>query len=83
MELTNEFASIEIERDDRGNGPRLRIRDVQTGRCVLLDPLELAALAHARHDDLLPFLDPSRFDLDSAKPAGATGAPPRHTNNGN
>jgi hypothetical protein len=60
MRLTSEFASVEIERDDHGNGPRLLIRDAQTGIRVLLDPLELAALARLRHDELAPFLDPSR-----------------------
>ncbi|MBF6559397.1 MAG: hypothetical protein IVW56_03820 [Candidatus Binataceae bacterium] len=60
MRLTSEFASVEIERDDCGNGPRLLIRDAQTGMRVLLDPLELAALARVRHDELAPFLDPSR-----------------------
>jgi hypothetical protein len=60
--LSSEFASVEIERDDRGNGPRLMIRDAHTGRCIFLDPLELAALVWARHRDLLPFLDPARPD---------------------
>jgi hypothetical protein len=62
MRLTNEFASVEIVRDDRGNGPRLLIRDLQTGLQVYLDPLELAALASTRHDELLPLLDPGRLD---------------------
>ena len=60
--LTSEFAAVEIERDDNGNGPRLLIRDLRSGRSVRLDPLELAALASARHDELVPFLDPSRLD---------------------
>jgi hypothetical protein len=58
--LASEFAAVEVERDDRGNGPRLMIRDTQSGRCVFLDPLELAALAWIRHEDLSPFLDPGR-----------------------
>ena len=62
LRLASEFAAVEVERDDRGNGPRLMIRDTQSGRCVFLDPLELAALASTRHEDLLPFLDPARFD---------------------
>ena len=43
----NGGAAVEIARDDRGNGPRLMIRDTQSGRAVFLDPLELAALACA------------------------------------
>jgi hypothetical protein len=62
LQLTSEFAAVEVERDDRGNGPRLMIRDLHSGRCVFLDPLELASLAGARHEELLPFLDPGRFD---------------------
>ena len=58
--LVSEFAAVEVGRDDRGNGPRLMIRDTQSGRSVFLDPLELAALAWIRHEDLSPFLDPAR-----------------------
>jgi hypothetical protein len=56
--LTSEFASVEVERDDNANGPRLKIRDVRNGKFVFLDPLELAALVWVRHEELLPFLDP-------------------------
>ncbi len=62
LRLVSEFAAVEVRRDDRGNGPRLMIRDTQSGNCVFLDPLELAALATTRHEDLLPFLDPARFE---------------------
>ncbi len=62
MRLNNEFAAVEVERDDRGNGPRLTIRDARNGRAVTLDPLELSALAALRHDELAPFLDPARAD---------------------
>lgn len=62
MRLTSEFAAVEVERDDTGNGPRLMIRDARSGQSIFLDPLELSALAWARHDDLLPLLDPSRHD---------------------
>ena len=65
MRLISEFAVVEIERDDRGNGPRLMVRDARSGQCIYLDPLELAALAWSRHEDLLPLIDPSRFDRPS------------------
>ncbi len=62
MTLNNEFASVEIERDDNGNGPRLLVRDARSGKTILLDPLELASLAWVRHEELAPFLDPARLD---------------------
>jgi hypothetical protein len=62
IQLSSEFAAVEIDRDDRGNGPRLKIRDLRSGQCVFLDPLELASLAWTRHDELVSFLDPGRLD---------------------
>jgi hypothetical protein len=62
LRLTSEFAAVEIERDENGNGPRLMIRDMRSGKSVFLDPLELAALAWVRHEELAPFLDLSRFE---------------------
>ena len=64
LRLANEFAVVEIARDDRGNGPRLKIRDTRSGRSVILDPLELAALTWTRHAELAPLLDPSRMERD-------------------
>jgi hypothetical protein len=62
IRLNSEFAAVEIARDNRGNGPRLMIRDLQSGQEIYLDPLELAALAWTRHEELLPLLDPGRFE---------------------
>jgi len=62
LRLINEFAAVEIESDETGNGPRLVIRDVRSGRAVLLDPLELASLVWVRHEELTPFLDPARLE---------------------
>jgi hypothetical protein len=62
IRLANEFAAVEVARDERGNGPRLMIRDLHGGQEIYLDPLELAALASSRHVELLPFLDPGRLD---------------------
>ncbi|MGH7001657.1 MAG: hypothetical protein ACREEA_09150 [Stellaceae bacterium] len=62
IQLSSEFAAVEIARDDHGNGPRLMIRDLRSGHCVFLDPLELASIAGARHEELLPLLDPGRLD---------------------
>lgn len=65
MTLKSEFASVEIDRDDSGNGPRLLIRDARSGKSIALDPLELASLAWVRHEELLPFLDPARLERRS------------------
>ena len=64
MRLISEFAAVEIARDDRGNGTTLMIRDLQTGQEIYLDPVELAALAWTRREDLLPLLDPGRFERE-------------------
>jgi hypothetical protein len=68
LRLASEFASVEVGRDDRGNGPRLMIRDTRSGRRVFLDPLELAALVSARHEELWPLLDPARFERRGQAP---------------
>lgn len=60
MMLVNEYAMVQIELDRQGNGDRLRITDVRTGRSSCLDPLELQALALSTHRDLIPLLDPAR-----------------------
>lgn len=62
LRLASEFAAIEVARDNSGNGPRLMIRDTRSGRCVFLDPLELAALTSVRHEELTLFLDPARIE---------------------
>jgi hypothetical protein len=59
VRLSSEFASVEIAIDEQGNGPRLLIRDARSDRCILLDPLELTALAWSRHEELLPLLNPA------------------------
>ena len=70
MRLTSEFAAVEVERDDRGNGPRLLVRDARSGKTIYLDPLELWALAWARHEDLTALLDPSRHERGSRNGGG-------------
>lgn len=60
LALANEFASVVVEVDTDANGPRLRIVNLGNGRSTFLDPLELASLTWLSHDDLGPFLDPSR-----------------------
>lgn len=60
MILSSEFAQVEVELDESGNGPRLRIRDLRTGQVGYLDPLELEYLAWATKEELAPLLDPAR-----------------------
>jgi hypothetical protein len=59
MQLRSEFAHVRLELDTSGNGPRLRIEDLKTGKVGYLDPLELECLAWAKHRELEPLLDPS------------------------
>ena len=55
-ELSNEFASVRIALDERGNGPRLLIQDLENGAEILLSPLELASLCLATPEDRLDWL---------------------------
>lgn len=61
MIISNEFAAVDITVDDTANGPRLRIKDLDTGESTYLDPLELQSLVWVPHSDLGPFLDPSAY----------------------
>ncbi len=54
--LRSEFALVEITVVDSGNGPALRLRDVETGRSIVLDPLELEALTRCKHADFGPLV---------------------------
>jgi len=60
LELSSEFAAVRVDLDVQANGPRLRVLNVDNGRAIYLDPLELASLTWLSHADLGPFLDPSR-----------------------
>jgi hypothetical protein len=51
FQLTSEFASVQVTMDSDANGPRLLVRDLETGAQVYLDPLELASFCHATEDD--------------------------------
>jgi hypothetical protein len=59
MELSSEFASVDVTLDEAGNGPRLRVEDLRTGHDGFLDPLELETLAWLPEGALHRFLDPS------------------------
>lgn len=54
--LCNEFASVRVSLDERGNGPRLLVQDLESGAEILLSPLELASFCLATGDDRLDWL---------------------------
>jgi hypothetical protein len=60
LELASEFGAVTVAVDNEANGPRLRIENLQNGRAIYLDPLELASLTWLEHERLGPFLDPSQ-----------------------
>ena len=60
----NEFAMVEVKRDESANGVRLLIRDMATGNTIYLDPLELEALTKVVHSHFVPLVDPSSHDSD-------------------
>lgn len=59
MVLHSEFATVEVDLDGAGNGPRLRIRNPRSGTCICLDPLELETLTRLSHRDFAVLVDPS------------------------
>lgn len=69
MILSNEFAAVDVGVDETANGPRLEIKDLETGESIYLDPLELQSLVWVSHRDLTPFLDPSAYRWREEGPA--------------
>jgi hypothetical protein len=57
--LTNEFAQVRLELDRKGNGPRLRVEDLQSGTSIYLDALVVAGLVWASEADLERHVDPN------------------------
>jgi hypothetical protein len=55
----SEFAQVEVRLDSRGNGPRLRLEDLRTGRVRYLDALELETIIWLRDGHLRQLLDPA------------------------
>jgi hypothetical protein len=56
FQLTSEFASVQVSLDRNANGPRLLVRDLESGDQIYLDPLELASFCHATEDDRASWL---------------------------
>ena len=59
MVFRNEFSTVELQRDESANSPRLCVRDVATGRTIYLDPIQLEALTRMTPEDFATLLDPS------------------------
>lgn len=55
----NEFAEVEVEVDHTANGPRLRLRDLRSGRTRYVDALELETIVWLPDEHLQQLLDPS------------------------
>jgi hypothetical protein len=60
-EVSSEFASVALSINHDGNGPRLQITDLRTGRVGYLDALELETLAWLPEGALHSLLDPSHL----------------------
>lgn len=58
--VESEFAAVRVTVDHEGNGPRLRLEDLRTGRVGWLDPLMLETLAWLPPEELEGWLDPGR-----------------------
>jgi hypothetical protein len=54
----SEFAMVMVGRDESANGARLFIKDMATGNCIYLDPLELEALTRLDHEHFVPLVAP-------------------------
>ncbi|MDD7936330.1 hypothetical protein [Actinomycetospora straminea] len=57
--VANEFATVSVSVDDRGNGTRLRLEDLRTGTVRHLDALELESIVWAPESWMRALLDPS------------------------
>jgi hypothetical protein len=58
--VANEFATVAVSVDDRGNGTRLRLEDLRTGTVRYLDALELESIVWAPEGWMRALLDPSQ-----------------------
>ncbi|WP_052344720.1 hypothetical protein [Thermocrispum municipale] len=55
----SEFAEVAVSVDHEGNGPRLKLEDLRTGRVRYLDALELETVVWLPDGHLRQLLDPS------------------------
>jgi hypothetical protein len=55
----SEFAEVAVSVDHDGNGPRLRLEDLRTGRVRFVDALELETIVWLPEGNLQRLLDPA------------------------
>jgi hypothetical protein len=67
-ELRNEFALVRLSLDERGNGPRLLVEDLETGAEILLSPLELSSLCLATPEDRVGWLRVGHYRDERERP---------------
>jgi hypothetical protein len=58
--VRNEFAAVEVALDHEGNGDRLKVEDLDSGRVVYLDALQLENIVWMPDDELSALMDPAR-----------------------
>lgn len=56
--LTSEFAAVRLEVDHTGNGERLCLTDLRSGKSVFLDSVQLEALVWVPHGEIVRLTDP-------------------------
>jgi hypothetical protein len=56
--IASEFAKVSVGFDDDGNGTRLRLEDLRTGRVRFLDALELETIVWITDGHLAQLLNP-------------------------
>lgn len=66
--VRNEFASVGVRLDISGNGGRLRLEDLDSGRVVYLDALQLENLVWLPEDKLEEYMDPSAHRWRDERP---------------
>jgi hypothetical protein len=64
--VESEFASVTISLDTAGHGPRLHVRDNETGDDILLSAIELASLCLATSEDRAGWLRVGLYRTDVA-----------------
>jgi hypothetical protein len=67
--VASEFAAVSVSIDHAGNGPRLRLEDLNGGRVAFLDALQLETLVWLPGEELTELLDPSQSRWRDAPPA--------------
>ena len=77
--VANEFATVSVSVDRRGNSTRLRLEDLRSGTVRYLDALELESIVWAPEPWLRALMDPSQHRWREAGPGPAAESlrPPR------